>query len=43
MSGYGMDKDIRRSQEAGFTAHLAKPVDVLPLIAVMRRVTETRE
>ena len=26
MSGYGMDEDIRRSQEAGFSDHLVKPI-----------------
>ena len=27
LSGYGMDEDLRRSQEAGFAAHLTKPID----------------
>ena len=27
MTGYGQDSDRRRSQEAGFNAHLVKPVD----------------
>ncbi len=27
LSGYGMEEDIRRSHEAGFAAHLVKPVD----------------
>jgi CheY-like chemotaxis protein len=27
MTGYGQDEDRRRSQEAGFNAHLVKPVD----------------
>jgi len=27
LSGYGMDEDLRRSREAGFGAHLTKPVD----------------
>lgn len=27
LSGYGMDDDLRRSTEAGFAAHLVKPVD----------------
>lgn len=26
-SGYGMDGDVRKSEEAGFSAHLTKPVD----------------
>ncbi len=31
LSGYGMDEDIRHSQEAGFAAHLIKPVDFAQL------------
>ena len=27
LSGYGMDEDVRRSHEAGFRAHLVKPID----------------
>jgi signal transduction histidine kinase/CheY-like chemotaxis protein len=27
LSGYGMDEDVRRSREAGFAAHLTKPID----------------
>jgi PAS domain S-box-containing protein len=27
LSGYGMDEDLRRSHEAGFSAHLTKPID----------------
>jgi two-component system CheB/CheR fusion protein len=38
MSGYGMDEDVRRSREAGFTEHLIKPIDVQQLIAAIRRV-----
>jgi signal transduction histidine kinase/CheY-like chemotaxis protein len=43
MSGYGMDEDIRRSREAGFTEHLVKPLDVPQLIDAIHRVTETRQ
>jgi len=28
MTGYGQDEDRRRSVEAGFDAHLVKPVDI---------------
>lgn len=38
MSGYGMEEDIRRSREAGFSEHLVKPIDVPELIATIRRV-----
>ncbi len=31
MSGYGMDKDVRESIEAGFSEHLVKPVDIASL------------
>ncbi len=31
LSGYGQDEDRRRSREAGFDAHLIKPVDFLDL------------
>ena len=31
ISGYGMDEDIRKSLEAGFSEHLVKPVDALTL------------
>ncbi len=28
LSGFGMEEDIRKSSEAGFSAHLTKPVDI---------------
>jgi two-component system CheB/CheR fusion protein len=31
LSGYGMDEDLRRSREAGFAAHLTKPVSLQTL------------
>jgi PAS domain S-box-containing protein len=40
MSGYGMDEDIRRSFEAGFSEHVVKPVNGAHLQAVMRRVLQ---
>jgi PAS domain S-box-containing protein len=43
MSGYGMEDDLRRSTEAGFTEHLVKPISVPSLIAAIRRVTENRD
>ncbi len=42
MSGYGMEEDMLKSREAGFTEHLVKPIDLPQLIASIRRVTETR-
>jgi two-component system CheB/CheR fusion protein len=35
MTGYGGDDDRRRSQEAGFNAHLVKPVDLEALQALL--------
>ncbi len=43
MSGYGMEEDLRRSRDAGFTEHLVKPVDVSLLLAAIKRVTAERE
>jgi PAS domain S-box-containing protein len=31
LSGYGMEEDLRKSREAGFQAHLIKPVDLKAL------------
>jgi PAS domain S-box-containing protein len=36
LSGYGMDEDIARSHEAGFVAHLIKPVDFHQLERALR-------
>ncbi len=41
MSGYGMEEDMRRSQEAGFAEHLIKPIDIAMLIEAIRRVSAT--
>jgi CheY-like chemotaxis protein len=38
LTGYGMEEDIRRSREAGFTAHLTKPIDFAKLEAIIRQV-----
>jgi len=38
MSGYGMEEDMRKSREAGFSDHLVKPVDVERLHQVIQRV-----
>ncbi|MHA3775385.1 PAS domain S-box protein [Verrucomicrobiota bacterium sgz303538] len=39
VSGYGMEQDLKRSREAGFDAHLVKPVDFKQLIAALQAVT----
>jgi PAS domain S-box-containing protein len=38
LSGYGMDEDIRKSREAGFLAHLTKPVDFQKLQVAIAQV-----
>ena len=42
MSGYGMEEDIQRSREAGFSEHLVKPVNVSKLEQAIRRVMQGR-
>jgi PAS domain S-box-containing protein len=39
LTGYGMEEDIRKSREAGFLAHLTKPVNFQELAAVLARIT----
>ena len=43
LSGYGMDEDIARSREAGFDAHITKPIDFKSLQQVMRSLARPRE
>ena len=38
LSGYGMEEDIRRSREAGFSHHLVKPVDINKLDIIIQAV-----
>jgi signal transduction histidine kinase len=38
LSGFGMDEDIRKSEEAGFLRHLTKPVNFQVLEDVIREV-----
>jgi len=38
MSGFGMDEDVRRSRDAGFSEHLVKPVDLSSIQAAIQRV-----
>jgi PAS domain S-box-containing protein len=42
LSGFGMEEDVRRSIEAGFSEHLTKPVNLDRLKAVMDRVGNRR-
>jgi signal transduction histidine kinase/CHASE1-domain containing sensor protein/ActR/RegA family two-component response regulator len=38
LSGYGMDEDIQKSQEAGFSRHLTKPVTLQTLESAIAQV-----
>jgi CheY-like chemotaxis protein len=38
MSGYGMDEDIRKSREAGFSEHLVKPISFAQLTQAIQRL-----
>jgi len=38
MSGYGMDEDLRKSREAGFSDHIVKPPNFVQLERMIRRV-----
>ena len=37
LSGYGMEADLRRSAEVGFTSHLVKPIDFPQLREMLRK------
>lgn len=39
LTGWGQDQDRQRSQEAGFDAHLVKPVDPDALLRTLRQLT----
>jgi CheY-like chemotaxis protein len=39
LTGYGQDADRRRSIDAGFEAHLIKPVDLGVLVRTIARLT----
>jgi PAS domain S-box-containing protein len=41
LSGYGMEDDVRKSKDAGFSEHVIKPVNVPELEAVIRRVLDS--
>ena len=43
LSGFGMEHDIRRSKEAGFSMHLTKPVNFQLLIDAIERLTAEAE
>jgi PAS domain S-box-containing protein len=39
LTGYGQDQDRRRSQEAGFSVHLVKPVEAATLVHILESLT----
>jgi CheY-like chemotaxis protein len=43
LSGYGQEEDRRRSREAGFDAHLLKPVGWATLQPVLARLGAARQ
>lgn len=42
LSGYGMEEDIARSRQAGFSTHLTKPIDFPQLDRALREMMEGR-
>jgi CheY-like chemotaxis protein len=40
LSGYGMEGDLRKTKEAGFTVHLTKPVSLEQLDTALHRIEE---
>jgi len=42
LSGFGMEDDIRKSQAAGFAAHVTKPVDLTRLESLIEQVAASR-
>jgi signal transduction histidine kinase/CheY-like chemotaxis protein len=38
LSGYGMEEDVKRSAEAGFAAHLVKPINLEKLNEVIQKI-----
>jgi CheY-like chemotaxis protein len=43
LTGYGQDSDRMRAREAGFAAHLTKPVDVASLLGALEAAPSERE
>ncbi len=39
ISGFGQEQDVQRSREAGFAAHIIKPVDIDQLLRIIAAVT----
>lgn len=43
LTGYGMDRDVERSHQAGFVTHLTKPVQMQALEAAIREAMQLSE
>jgi DNA-binding response OmpR family regulator len=43
LSGFGMENDIRKSHEAGFSEHLIKPVSIERLDAILKGLFDEAE
>jgi CheY-like chemotaxis protein len=43
LSGYGQKEDIERALQAGFDAHLTKPVEPTKLEEILHKVCESKE
>ena len=43
LSGFGMDSDIQNSRDAGFSAHLTKPINFQKLDALIQQIAATIE
>jgi CheY-like chemotaxis protein len=43
LTGYGMESDIAASREAGFAAHLTKPVDLDQLQSTISQLSSAAE
>jgi signal transduction histidine kinase len=41
LSGYAMDEDLQRALDAGFSSHVAKPVDPERLLPLIRKLTSS--
>ncbi|OYW31277.1 MAG: hypothetical protein B7Z47_01550, partial [Chthoniobacter sp. 12-60-6] len=38
LSGYGMEADLHQTKQAGFTAHLTKPIKMEELLTILSKV-----
>jgi two-component system CheB/CheR fusion protein len=43
LTGFGRDKDVTEALEAGFDAHVGKPVSLTALLAAIDRARQARD